>query len=164
VYAPRIWMRFLPHYGVGHRSMRRFVGVPDEGMPCHVAPGFRLELIPAHFLHSEGQINVWDPGSRILFSGDIGSAMMAEREADEPFVDDFARHLPYVEAFHRRYMCSNRAARLWVRNVSKLDVAALAPQHGPVYRGKAVTDFFDWFRELECGVDIMTESGEFPIG
>jgi flavorubredoxin len=161
VYAPRIWTRFLPHYGVGHRSMRRFVGVPDEGMACDVAPGFRLELMPAHFLHSEGQINVYDPVSKILFTGDIGTAMLPANAINEPFVDDFSTHVQYVEAFHRRYMCSNRAARLWVRNVSKLDIVALAPQHGPIYRGAAVSEFLNWFRELECGIDIMTESGDF---
>ena len=73
--------------------MERFVGVPDEGMCCEVAPGFTLDLIPAHFLHSEGQINVYDPVSRILFTGDIGAAMMPVG-TDDPFVDDFAAHLP----------------------------------------------------------------------
>ena len=161
VYVSRIWMRFLPHYGI--KAMDRFRGVPDEGMVCSVAPGFDLHLVPAHFLHSEGQINVYDPLSRVLFTGDIGAAMLPP-EKDDPFVDDFAAHLPYIEGFHRRYMVANRAARIWVDAVSKLDVAILAPQHGPVYRGQAVKDFLAWFRELECGVDLMTGSGTFRKG
>ncbi|HJU49467.1 MAG TPA: MBL fold metallo-hydrolase [Pseudogulbenkiania sp.] len=152
VYISRIWIRFVPHYGI--QAMHRFEGVPDQGMKLSVEPGFELQLIPAHFLHSEGQINVYDPVSKILFSGDIGAAMMPS-ECDQVFVDDFAAHVPHIEPFHRRYMCANRAARDWVCRVSKLDLAMIAPQHGPVYRGAAVKAFLDWFERLECGVDLI---------
>lgn len=152
VYVSRIWLRFLPHYGI--KAMHRFIGVPDEGMDCEMAPGFRLQLVPAHFLHSEGHINVYDPVSKILFSGDIGAAMLPV-DKDYAFVDDFSSHLPYIEEFHRRYMCCNRAARIWVKMVSKLDVNIIAPQHGPIYRGQAVKDFLSWFEQLQCGVDLM---------
>ncbi|MDD3353453.1 MBL fold metallo-hydrolase [Zoogloea sp.] len=158
VYVSQIWLRFLPHYGLS--SMERFIGVPDEGMRCDLAPGFSLDLIPAHFLHSEGQINVYDPVSRILFTGDIGAAMMPPG-VEDAYVDDFEAHLPYIEGFHRRYMASNRAARLWVDAVSELDIQMIAPQHGPVYRGGAVQAFLDWFRHLECGVDLMVSAGRF---
>lgn len=157
VYVSEIWMRFLPHYGI--KGMSRFVGVPDKGMDWEVAPGFDLKLVPAHFLHSEGQINVYDPVAKILFSGDIGAAMLPI-DKDYVFVDDFAAHLSYIEGFHRRYMCSNRAARIWVERVSKLDLDMIAPQHGPVYRGKAVKEFLAWFKELQCGVDLMAGDGQ----
>lgn len=161
VYVSRIWTRFLPHYGI--RGMHRFVGVPDEGMTYHIDEGFELQLLPAHFLHSEGQINVYDPVSKILFSGDIGAAMLPV-EKDDAYVDNFDEHLPYIEEFHRRYMCSNKAARIWVDTVSKLDIKYIAPQHGPVYRGAAIKDFLAWFKELQCGVDLMTQSGSFQTG
>lgn len=156
VYVSQIWLRFLPHYGI--RCMDRFVGVPDAGMDYPVSPDFSLKLVPAHFLHSEGQINVFDPRAGILFSGDIGAAMLPT-DTDYVFVDDFAAHLPYIEGFHRRYMCGNRAARLWVQRVSKLNPRIIAPQHGPIYRGQAVQDFLNWFAELQCGMDLMTEHG-----
>lgn len=157
VYVSRIWTRFLPHYGL--KSMHRFVGVPDRGMQLKIAPGFSLQLVPAHFLHSEGQVNVYDPQTKILFTGDIGAAMLPVDE-DYAFVDDFASHLPYIEAFHRRYMCSNRAVKVWLDNISKLDIDILAPQHGPIYRGQAVHDFLTWFGNLECGIDLLA-SGVF---
>lgn len=157
VYVSRIWTRFLPHYGI--KSMHRFIGVPDSGMPLQIAPEFSLQLVPAHFLHSEGQINVYDPIAKILFTGDIGAAMLPVDE-DYAFVDDFAQHLPYIEAFHRRYMCSNRAIKIWLNTISTLDIEILAPQHGPIYRGRAVKDFFTWLSELECGIDLMAR-GEF---
>ncbi len=158
IYVSKIWTRFLPHYGI--RDMSRFVAVPDAGMNCVLARDFELQLVPAHFLHSEGQINVYDPVARILFTGDIGAAMMPS-DRDEPYVHDFSAHLPFIEGFHRRYMCSNRAARVWADAVSVMDIQMLAPQHGPVYVGQAVQDFVSWFRELECGVDLITGNGEF---
>lgn len=161
IYVSSIWLRFLPHYGI--TDMTQFVGVPDRGMDCEIAPGFSLQLLPAHFLHSEGQINVYDPVSKILFTGDIGAAMLPAAVEYE-FVDDFAAHLPYIEAFHRRYMGSNKAARLWVDAVSTLDIAMIAPQHGPIYRGRAVAEFLAWFRQLECGIDLMEKSGYFRGG
>jgi flavorubredoxin len=158
VYVSRIWMRFLPHYGL--KDMAQFVGVPDEGMDLEVSPGFRLKIVPAHFLHSEGQVNVYDPVSKILFTGDIGAAMLPSDE-DAPFVDDFQSHVPYIEGFHRRYMCSNKAIRCWLDTIADLDIYMIAPQHGPVYRGPAVNDFLHWLRDLKCGVDLMQSGGRF---
>lgn len=158
VYVSSIWMRFLPHYGL--RDMNRFSGVPDVGMDCEVAPGFRLKIVPAHFLHSEGQINVYDPVSRILFTGDIGAAMMPA-DRDEAFVDDFATHVPFIEGFHRRYMCSNHAIRCWLATIADLDIAMIAPQHGPIYRGPAVKAFLAWLAELQCGTDLLEPGGRF---
>jgi len=159
VYVSRIWMRFLPHYGL--KDMSRFVGIPDVGQVCEIAPGFELHLLPAHFLHSEGQINVYDPIAKVLFTGDIGAAMMPA-EDDRPFVDDFAAHIPYIRGFHQRYMCSNKAIRCWLDTIAELDIAMLAPQHGPIYRGAAVGDFLAWLKDLPCGIDLMQSGGRFP--
>ena len=161
VYISRIWLRFLPHYGL--RDMERFRGVPDQGMECPLAPGFDLKLLPAHFLHSEGQINVYDPLSRILFTGDIGAAMMPPDD-QTPYVDDFQAHIPNIEAFHRRYMGSNHAVQCWLKTIADLEISAIAPQHGPIYRGKAVKDFLNWLGALQCGIDLLQPGGTFGTG
>lgn len=158
VYVSRIWLRFLPHYGL--KDMSRFFGVPDEGKECEPAPGFRLKLVPAHFLHSEGQINVYDPVSKILFSGDIGAAMLPA-DKNDAFVDSFATHIPYIKGFHQRYMCSNKAIRCWLETIADLEIEMIAPQHGPVYRGQAVRDFLHWLKDLPCGVDLLQKGGRF---
>jgi flavorubredoxin len=161
IYMPRLWTRFLPHVGI--TATQRFVPIPDEGMAVEIAPGFHLQFIPAHFLHSQGNINIYDPIARCLFTGDIGAAVLPTAQALD-FVEDFANHLPFIESFHRRYMSSQRAARLWVEGVEHLDIDILAPQHGPPYRGPAVRAFLDWFRGLECGIDLMTDAGHFRRG
>ena len=77
------------------------------------------------------------------------------------FVDDFEKHLPNIEWFHRRYMCSNHATRAWVETIKDLDIQMIAPQHGPIYKGQAVHDFIAWFKELRCGIDLMSAGGNF---
>jgi len=153
-------MRFLPHYGL--KDMERFVGVADTGMDWTVAPDFQLKLVPAHFLHSEGHLNVYDPVSRILFSGDIGSATMPV-DRDDAFVGDFNEHVHFIERFHRRFMNSNRAIRCWLDTIAALDIAMIAPQHGPIYAGENVRAFLDWFRELRCGTDLLQPGGHFDM-
>ena len=160
IYVSRIWLRFLPHYGLN--DMSRFQGVPDAGMTVEPAPGLALELVPAHFLHSVGQLNVFDPRSGVLFSGDVGAGLMPEGVEADPFVRELEPHLPNIEGFHRRYMASNRAARLWADRVAALEPSVIAPQHGPVYTGAAVGQFLDWMRALECGTDLMAADGSFP--
>ena len=156
VHVSRIWLRFLPHYGL--RDMDRFAGIPDEGATIEPAPGLELQLVPAHFLHSAGHFNVFDPRSRVLFSGDVGAGLMPD-DQDDPFVRDFDAHLPHIEGFHKRYMAGNRATRDWADRVAELDVAMIAPQHGPVYAGEAVPRFLDWMRNLACGIDLLGRDG-----
>jgi flavorubredoxin len=160
-YISTLWVRFLPHFGLVDGG--RFIGVPDEGMACEPAAGIPLRLIPAHFLHSEGNFTIFDPVAHILFSADIGAAMMPDN-FDEPFVDDFAAHLPFIEGFHRRYMTSNRAIRCWLANLDGLEIDMIAPQHGPVYRGHAVGQLLEWLRDLVCGVDLLEPGGRFGDG
>nr|EDZ38313.1 MAG: Putative metallo-beta-lactamase family protein [Leptospirillum sp. Group II '5-way CG'] len=162
VYISRIWTRFLPHYGLPGLSSS-LVPVPDEGMDLSIVPGFPLSLVPAHFLHSEGQMNVFDPQARILFTGDIGAAIMPP-DRDDPFVGDFSSHLPYIESFHRRYMGSRRACRTWARTIEPYAPVMLAPQHGPVYRGESVSGFINWLSDLECGIDLLPAEGWKPGG
>lgn len=158
IYISEIWIRFIPHYGV--QDIHRFVGIPDTGEHYEVDSEFHLKFVPAHFLHSEGQMNVYDPISKILFTGDIGAACLPD-DVDYIFVEDFDKHLPYIEGFHRRYMCGNAATRAWVETIADLEIEMLAPQHGPIYKGQAVKDFIAWLKELKCGTDLLRKGGHF---
>ncbi|NPA16806.1 MAG: MBL fold metallo-hydrolase [Aquificae bacterium] len=151
-YISRLWMRFLPHYDI--KQTDRIFGVPDEGMELQIGTGFRLQLIPAHFLHSPGQINVYDPVSKILFTGDIGAGILPCSE-NSLFVEDFDEYIPCIEGFHKRYMASNEALRKWVKRVEKLDVDIIAPQHGFLFKGEAVEKLLRYLYDLKCGVDLL---------
>lgn len=73
-YAPALWIRFIPHFGLDHLVLRRLRPIPDEGMHLDLN-GCPLALLPAHFLHSPGNFQVYDPVSRILYSGDLGASL-----------------------------------------------------------------------------------------
>ena len=156
-YVSRLWLRFIPHFGIDSLVVERLVGLPDEGALLELG-GCSLMALPAHFLHSEGNFQFYDPVAKILFSGDLGASLMPPKICGQP-VPDFARHIPNMEGFHRRYMVSNKVCRLWARMVRQLDIEMIVPQHGPFFKGKAMCNqFIDWIDNLSCGVDLVSEA------
>lgn len=152
VYISSLWTRFLPHFGIVDTA--RVVPIEDGGMKLRLLSGAQLAMIPAHFMHSPGQFNLYDERSRILFSGDIGAAVFAEG-SETLFVEDFTHHIPLIEGFHKRYMASNSIVRKWCERVSALHPDMIAPQHGAIYKGDTVQSFLNWLSTLKCGVDLM---------
>ena len=63
-----------------------------------------------------------------------------------------------MEAFHRRYMNSNSVCRYWANMVGDMDIDMIVPQHGRAFRGAAVGELIGWIRELECGIDLMSQA------
>ncbi|RLA21358.1 MAG: MBL fold metallo-hydrolase [Gammaproteobacteria bacterium] len=145
LHAPAIWEGFLRHFGC---EKIEYVPIEDAGGTIDLGP-VELELIPAHYLHSSGNFNVYDPKSKILMSGDIGAAL---ESPDAPmFVEDFSAHVEKMRFFHQRWMPSNRAKNDWIKRVRKLDIEMLAPQHGRIFKGDDVERFLDWFEALSVG-------------
>ncbi len=150
----RVWERFVPHFAKSGKTLDRVRPVPDEGAILTLGHA-SLHLLPAHFLHSEGNFHFWDPVSRILFTGDLAVSMTSGAAAQQP-VHELRPHLPLMEGFHRRYMVSNKVLRLWVKMARQLDIAMLVPQHGaPIEGARAIADFFDWAESLACGIDLF---------
>jgi len=153
VYISTLWQRFAPHFCKPGKTEGRIVGIPDAGMRIRIG---RTDLwaLPAHFLHSEGNFQFWDPVSRILFSGDLGVSLGGDPK--QP-ITALANHLPNMEAFHRRYMASNKILKLWAHMVKTLPIEMIVPQHGAPLTGAAVAEFVAWVQTLECGIDLMSE-------
>ena len=157
VLISKLWVRFLPHFTTGRDYSSRTIGIPDEGMLVPIGRS-KLHALPAHFLHSEGNFQFYDPISKILFSGDLGASIVDHHVAGDP-VKDFDEHLKVMEGFHRRYMISNKICRYWAGMVRNLDIEMIVPQHGQRFVGKAMCKrFIDWIENLECGVDLMTQN------
>jgi flavorubredoxin len=139
-------------------DMATLTAIPDEGGRLRLGGRLELEFVPAHYLHSSGNFNVYDAEAGILFSGDIGAALLPPDDAGGLYVTDFARHVDYMEGFHRRWMGSEAAKLDWVERVSALDVNLMAPQHGKMIKGDDVKRFLDWFAALEIGSGIRRRS------
>lgn len=147
----KLWHRFIPHFGSDKLVFARVDPIPDEGMVMTLGTR-QLVIVPAHFLHSVGNFHIWDPTSRILYTGDLGASL----GEDYRVVEDFAAHVRFMEGFHRRYMASTSALRGWVRMARTLDIETIAPQHGAMMRGRPmVQQFLDWLDTLEVGIDAM---------
>lgn len=157
LHAPWIWEGFLRHFGCNRIE---YVPIPDEGGSIELG-NVSLQLIPAHYLHSSGNFNIYDRNARILMSGDIGAAL--EAPGAPMFVEDFDEHVQYMEQFHQRWMPSEAAKIDWIKRVRKLDIDMMAPQHGRIFRGEDVQRFLDWFERLEVGVAVAGESREVEL-
>ena len=156
-YLSTIWTRFITHFGVDELVIDRIKPIPDEGMALDIG-GDRFLFIPAHFLHSAGNFQVYDPVAKILYSGDLGASL----GQDYALVEDFEKHIQYMEGFHKRYLPTFKALKMWVNTVRKLDVEIIAPQHGAVFGNRELSNkFIDWVSSLTCGLDLM--GSEYPI-
>ncbi|SCC92212.1 putative Beta-lactamase [Thiomonas sp. X19] len=149
----KLWARFAPHFCKFGKTDDRIVAVPDEGGRLRFGQT-ELWLLPAHVMHSEGNFQFYDPVSRILFSGDLGVSLVSGERASH-FLTNLNPMPPGMEAFHKRYMVSNKILKLWVRMVRELDIAMIAPQHGAPLEGAAIGQLLDWLDNLDCGIDLM---------
>lgn len=147
IYLSWIWSGFVAHYG--HEYVDQFMKIPDAGQTVRVGRN-QFQLVPAHYLHSSGNFHLYDPELKVLFSGDVGAALLPPGE-NSLFVKDFQSHTGYMEAFHKRWMPSNQARDHWLARVRELDIRYLCPQHGSIFQGDDVAKFFDWFAGLELG-------------
>ncbi|MFA6041555.1 MAG: MBL fold metallo-hydrolase, partial [Methylophilus sp.] len=73
-------------------------------------------------------------------------------------VTDFESHIAHMIGFHKRYMVSNKACRLWANMIRKLEIKAIVPQHGQPFMGDVmVNKFINWVENLQCGLDLFTQ-------
>lgn len=149
----KLWARFAPHFCKIGKTEDRIVGIPDEGGRLTLGRS-ELWMLPAHFLHSEGNFQFYDPVSKILFSGDLGVSLLSGAQAAQP-ISSLDTLPPGMDAFHRRYMVSNKILKLWVQMVRGLDIAMIVPQHGAPLVGAAIGQLLDWLEQLPCGIDLM---------
>lgn len=146
-YLSWLWADFVPHFGGDGET---FVRIPDEGMAASLG-NLTLEAVPAHYLHSSGNFHLYDPKAKILFSGDIGAALLPPGE-ERLFVENFGKHIRYAEGFHRRWMGSNEAKQKWCRRVDSMEIDMICPQHGAIYQGEDVKRFINWLSDLDVGL------------
>lgn len=148
-YVSGLWSTFIPHFGGNESTIH---SIPDQGCDIHLGK-LTLQAIPAHYLHSSGNFHLYDPVAHILFSGDVGAALLPP-EHSELFVTNFDQHIRFAEGFHKRWMGSTHAKLDWCERVSKLNIDMMCPQHGAIYQGADVERFINWFAELEIGSGI----------
>ncbi len=158
VLAPKVWEKFIPHLGLSSLASKRLKLIPDMGGIVMLEDS-EIYMLPAHFLHSVGNMHLFDAKAKTLFCGDLAISVGAEYT----YVEDFENHIQFIESFHKRYMGNKDIVKAWVSMVRQLDVETIAPQHGAIYKGKEIIEkLLNWLENQECGIDIMAKEG-FPI-
>jgi flavorubredoxin len=145
LHSPWLWEGFVRHFGMHNIE---YCGISDSGGTLDLGD-LTLQFIPAHYLHSSGNFHVYDPQSKIYFSGDIGAAL--EPGQSGLYVEDFEYHTQFMSAFHQRWMPSNRAKNEWIARVRALDIDMMCPQHGRIIRKDDILKFLDWLEQLQVG-------------
>jgi flavorubredoxin len=149
---------FIVHFGVEDMNADRIFSIPKAGMTLRLG-GAPLLIIPAHFLHSTINFQIYDPLSKILYSGKLGNSM----GNSYTIVENFDDHIQYMLGFHQYFFDSNMNLKLWAKMVRQLDIDMIAPQHGAMIVKKThVAAFIDWVENLSCGVDLMNQADELP--
>jgi flavorubredoxin len=157
-----VWERFIPAFTAKGIASQRIITIPDAGMRFNLQ-GADLIAVPAHFLHSPGNFQLYDAVSKTLFTSDLGAAVMPT-DNHEIKVADFNSHVQYMEEFHRRYMSSELACQWWAEMIRGLDIERIVPQHGLIFEGKAmVNQFIDWVAKLKCGIGAGVSKDIFKI-
>lgn len=152
-----LWMRFISAFCVQGLSDKRTKTIPDSGMKISLGEA-ELWAVPGHFLHSPGNFHLYDPQSKILFTGDLGASIgPVDMVIDS--MEKFQNHIQYMAPFHNRYIPSNIGCRKWVEMVSGLEIEIIAPQHGSHMIGKdVVSAFMDWVKTEKTALDDFSDN------
>ena len=157
------WKRFLPHFcQKGVHSSERLVEIDASGVNILLGQSV-LNIVPAHYLHTVGNFHLYDPVSKLYFSGDLGSsfcsvANLPGQQNNISSVVDFTEFAEQngVKAFFQRFMAGNKVAGLWVNMLRTLDIEGIVPQHGTPYLGRGRVDLFlSWVESMDCGLDLL---------
>ena len=141
---------------VHYYNIPRSQFVPLEKYPrgIKLPSGDVVLPVPSPFCHFVGAMMLYDPYTRVLFSGDLFGGL-TDRGATGLYADE--SDWTGMRAFHQIYMPTQSAIRHAIDNIRRLDppVEVIAPQHGRVITGDYVEEYMDRLYNLPVGLDIL---------
>jgi glyoxylase-like metal-dependent hydrolase (beta-lactamase superfamily II) len=135
----------------------RFIATEKFSHGLNVPTGHRLLPVPSPFCHFRGAVMLYDPETRVLFTGDLFGGI-TDVNAQGLWADESDWN--GIRAFHQIYMPVNLALQRVVATIRQLEpgVEIIAPQHGRLIRGPLLQTFLDRMEKLPVGLDIMDEA------
>lgn len=141
-----------------HLNLPRENFVSVDGFPngMRLGTGHRLVPVPSPFCHFRGAVMLYDPETRVLFSGDLFGGL-TEAGAAGIWADE--SDWRGMRAFHQLYMPANKALVGAIARIRALDPTPelIAPQHGRLIRGPLIAEFLERMEQLPVGLDILDE-------
>ncbi len=146
--------RLICHFGL---PRNRFVPAERYHGVLPIPTGHELQLVPTPFCHFRGALALYDPQTRVFFSGDLFGGLTPEGAVELEATGD---EWPGVRAFHQLYMPTQIALRRAVETIRALRPAVelIAPQHGRILRGAVMHEFLDRMANLPVGLDLLDDS------
>jgi glyoxylase-like metal-dependent hydrolase (beta-lactamase superfamily II) len=148
--------RLIVHFGL---SRDRLLATDRCAHGIELGTGHVIHPVPTPFCHERGAVMLYDPETRVLFTGDLFGGL-TEKDANGLFADD--SDWKGMRAFHQIYMPSNDALRRAMASVRALSPAPLfiAPQHGRVLTGPLLWEMVDRLEKLPVGLDILDDQDD----
>jgi flavorubredoxin len=160
-YAPRAFIicskdtwRLIVHFNLPNN---RFIATEKFAQGLKMPNGHRLIPVPSPFCHFRGAVMLYDPQTRVLFSGDLFGGL-TDANAQGLWAEE--SDWKGIRSFHQIYMPVNAALVRAVTAIRNLEPAVeiIAPQHGRILHGALVPQFLDRMEKLQVGLDIMDEA------
>jgi flavorubredoxin len=115
----------------------------------------RFHVIPTPFCHFSGAVMLYDPESRVLFSG----ALLAGLDySDQTTLWAKEKDWDGIKYFHQTFMPNKIALQMAVAAIREIipSVEVIAPQHGKILRGDIMHEFLNRIADLPVGVDLLS--------
>lgn len=135
--------------------------VVENGGEVPMPDGSGLHLLAAPYLPTAASLTLYDPVTRVLYCGDIGTAEGAWADDDTPFCEQFSLIGHAMNAFQQTWIASGDARDDWLSRVADLNVDIVAPRAGPCFRDKNVEHFMHWLAALDVGVLVEGRAPSF---
>lgn len=149
--------RLIQHYGL---PRDRFFPTEKFKHGIRLPTGGKLLPVPSPFCHFRGAVMLYDPETRVLFSGNLFGSL-TDKNAVGIWAD--ASDWRGMRAFHQIYMPTSRGIALAIRAIRDLPgVDVIAPQHGRIIRGEWVEFYIEKLARLPVGLDILEEGEDDP--
>lgn len=149
--------RLIHHLGL---PRDRYYGTDKRTDGLELPTGQVVIPVPSPFCHFRGAVMMYDPETRVLFSGDLFGGL-TDLNASGLFADD--SDWRGVRAFHQLYMPSNKAIRVALDAIAALpDVEMIAPQHGRIIPRELIPWYMEKLERLPVGLDILGEEETDP--
>ena len=156
IFCSEATFRLIVHFNL---PRDRFIDTDKHARGIPIPTGHVVVPVPTPFCHFRGAVMLYDPATRVLFSGDLfGGLTVADAVGIWADETDWSG----MRAFHQTYMPTQRVLASAVRAIRQLDppVEIIAPQHGRLLRGPILAKMLDRLEKLPVGLDILDDVGE----
>ncbi len=146
------WAQIL-HYEIHPKSVKLINSFNENTAPF--ATGHKIQFIATPYCPYFGSFMIYDPDTRILFSGSLFSGL--DSHDGQPRLYAKEDDWDGIRAYHQTYMPSGKALRLALEKINALEPTPLliAPQHGMILRGSMLDDVLQRLNFLETGAELL---------